>query len=199
MRERERASMWNAHRPVHTVGLWKGEGEREGPKWPPLLLISSPLLLSPPLFLPVSSHAPFYLPAHPFPHSLPPSPRWLLAVIAYWRGTGVGGDSTQAVVRPRWVTLALSIGRRSVADVARVGNTWGGGYRGCSCRRFNGVHVVTWHACGWGRSGGGDGSYAFGWWLSSGLGVPTWHPNELWMGVRRSESSWGGWGLPIRV
>jgi len=34
----------------------------------------------------------------------------------------VGGDSTWAVVHPRWVTLALSIGWHSVADMAQVGN-----------------------------------------------------------------------------
>jgi len=69
--------------------------------------------------------------------------------------------------------LALPIRWRSRGDVARM---WGGD-----------------------EAEVGAGSYAFGWWLSSELGVLTWHPNELWVAVRRSESWWGGWDLPIRV
>jgi len=68
--------------------------------------------------------------------------------------------------------LALPIRRHSRGDVARV---W----------------VGTKGTRGWGRTGSVGGCER--------VGVLTWHPNELWVGVRWSESSWGGWGLPIRV
>jgi len=58
-----------------------------------------------------------------------------------------------------------------IADVAWVGNGPGSGCQVCSHCRVDGIHVVTWHACGWGRRGRGAGSYRFGGWLRAGWGA----------------------------
>ena len=151
MREREWGSVWDAHCPIHTVGMRRGWTPLPRlPAHPPAGLFTCLLLYS----LRASSHA------SPLASTLASAvvdsarvPTWhrRLFVEGVWRCW-------------RWAALALSIGRRLGADVAwvgtdvaRVGNGLGGGCRGCSRCPFDGVRMVTWHASGWGRSGGGGG------------------------------------------
>jgi hypothetical protein len=64
----------------------------------------------------------------------------------------------------------LSIGRHLGADVARLGNTVGGGCQGGWRCRFDGVRAVTWHACRWGRMRRGGGVVWVRLVVASGLG-----------------------------
>ena len=178
--------MWDARCPIHTVGLWRGRRTNER-----------------------GQNAP---PSHPLAH---PPPHLFACPLLY-------SPHASSSISPLAFPLASA-----VVDGVRV-LTWHGclfakgGRHWYWCCRLGGIQALMWHrwGMGWGvvveraciadstafistRVGGdqgdvGVGSYGFSGWLRGGWGADV-APERAVVGVRWSESSWGGWGLPIWV